>query len=136
MGPWIDKILELLLARVWNLLSGRVVAQVELELAATQAELLEQAAAWRRDHAEIGERVAVRLETACERLAAGALPLDGALEPSGAAAKPTLRIKSAGARNDGAEGKRPRGRPKKSAELGEPEFPHSDQIEPSAEVVP
>ncbi len=72
MPAWIERLLELLAVRLWNVLAGKVAARLELELAATQAQLLEHAAAWRKDNDTIGEAVARRLEATSERLAAEA----------------------------------------------------------------
>ena len=123
MSSWIDACLNRLAMRLWQLVSAKVAAQVEVQVAQTLAELLEQAATFRRGHGKIGEQVARRLEAVCERLvreisndlsdaelplaAQAAMPADGHDAPAG---------NSSGSVD--AAGKRPRGRPRKDAAAG------------------
>jgi hypothetical protein len=120
MGAWIERLLQTLVGTLWSLLAAQVTARVELELAATRAELLERAADWRQ-RGQIGEAIARRLEAASENLIV--VPpqnIGGYLPESGAETNGKLRprIKSEQRTLVGGETqtKRPRGRPKKAAD--------------------
>lgn len=118
MGNWIEKLLDQLVSRVWQLLAGKVAARIELELMATQAELLEHAATWRREHGELGEAVARRLESASEKLGAEVNGVaDRFLEQNASATKAAARLNPETGEPVDAAGKRPRGRPRKEIEL-------------------
>jgi hypothetical protein len=116
MGTLIEKFLNQLAVLLWGVLAGKVRARLELELAATQSELLEQAAACRREHGELGEPAARRLEAASEKIAIAA---ENRTEdsPDGRTV-PLLRIKSAAGKSGEDANKRGRGRPRKAT--GEP----------------
>lgn len=118
MSAALDELVNRLAGRVWQLVSAKIASRVELEVARTQAELLEQAAAFRRGHGKIGEQVARRLETASERLVVELLnegtELDGTadLQFSGANSD-AADVASGRTSSESDAGKRPRGRPKK-----------------------
>jgi len=120
MSVGIDPNLNRLGSRLWQLLSAKVAARIELEVAQTQAELLEQAAVFRRGHGKIGEQVARRLEAASERLIHELPDDDGdsgflreVLPPVVVDGQADVLFTDSGGATD-ATGKRPRGRPKKT----------------------
>ena len=142
MSAGIDPNLNRLASRLWQLLSAKVAARIEQEVAQTQAELLEHAAAFRRGHGKIGEQVAKRLEAASERLVRE-LPED--LDDSGflrdvlppVAVNGQADVPSTNSADTAdVMGKRPRGRPKKSggdapsntAEANEPTSAAHDEV--------
>lgn len=68
MSGAMDEFTNRVTERVWLLVSAKITARVELEVARTQAQLLAQAAAFRRGHGKLGEQIAQRLEHTSEQL--------------------------------------------------------------------
>lgn len=121
MPAAIDEFANQVAGRLWQLAAAKITARVELEVFRAQAELLQQAAAFRRSHGELGEQVARRLELASQRLVRDVADEDDDLEWSGALSAPVFNPAAADVPKTHMTdplGKRGRGRPKKAVADG------------------
>lgn len=115
MSGRIDEFASRVAERVWLLVSAKITARVELEVARTQAELLAQAAAFRRGGGKLGEEIARRLEHASEELVRELSSGIGELVWTSdlrTAAFADVATRSVSPDESDAKGKRRRGRPK------------------------
>ncbi|MGD9854067.1 MAG: hypothetical protein AB7U20_03870 [Planctomycetaceae bacterium] len=118
MSAVLDELVNRVAARLWQVVSAKIASHVELEVVRTQAELLEQAAAFRRGHSKLGEQVARRLETVSERLVHELFDETAEVDTrtslwSGGGSTNAVDGTLDNSITESNQGKRPRGRPRK-----------------------